>query len=104
MGESLIGCCGMVIMVLRMRRSPHQLTLPLFPTTYQLINIPAMSHSNLRDAVPFQFLSSRVARETITPWDRCKFPCAWANSMVTYPTDTEVLVNFILPLLATDKI
>ena len=58
-----------------------------------------MSHSNLRDAAPFQFLSSHVAGETITPWDHRKFPYAHANSTVAYPTDTEVLVNFILPLI-----
>ena len=49
-----------------------------------------MSRSNLRDAVPFQFLSGRVAGETISPWDRHKFPCARANGTVAYPTDTEV--------------
>ena len=57
-----------------------------------------MSRSNLRDAVPFQFLSGHIARETISPWDRHKFPCAWADSMVAYPTDTEVRRS-ILPLL-----
>ena len=49
-----------------------------------------MSHSNLRDAAPFQFLSGHIARETISPWDRRKFPCARADSTVAYPTDTEV--------------
>ena len=58
-----------------------------------------MSRSNLRDAASFQFLLGRVARETITPWDRHKFPCAHADSTVAYPTDTEVLANFILPLV-----
>ena len=58
-----------------------------------------MSCSNLCDAAPFQFLSGRVAGETITPWDHHKFPCAQADSTVTYPTDTEVLANFILPLV-----
>ena len=63
-----------------------------------------MSRSNLRDAVPFQFLSGHIARETITPWDCHKFPCARADSMVAYPTDTEVLVKLILPLLETDQL
>ena len=63
-----------------------------------------MSRSNLRDAAPFQFLSGCVARETITPWDHCKSPCAHADSTVAYPTDTEVLANCVLPLLATDTI
>ena len=58
-----------------------------------------MSRSNLRDAAPFQFLLGRIAGETISPWDRHKFPCTWADSMVSYPTDTEVLVNFILPIV-----
>ena len=73
-----------------MRRNPHQLTLPLLPTTYQLYQSPVMSHSNLHDGAPFQFLSSCVAGETISPWDCRKFPCAHADSTVTYPTDTEV--------------
>ena len=85
-----------------MRRSPHQLALPLLPTTYQLTNRPTMSRSNLWDAVPFQFLSSCVAGETITPWDHRKFPCAHADSTVTYPTDTEVLAKCILLLLEAD--
>ena len=71
-----------------------------FCQTYQLTNTPTMSYSNLCDAMPFQFLSGRVAGETITPWDCRKFPCARANSIVAYPTDTEVLVNFILPLVS----
>ena len=82
-----------------MRRDPHQLALPLLPTTYQLTNNPTMSRSNLCDAVPFQFLSGHVAGETITPWDHRKFPCARADSTVAYPTDTEVLANFILPFV-----
>ena len=49
-----------------------------------------MSHSNLRDAVSFQFLSGRIAGETISPWDHRKFPCAQADSTIAYPTDTEV--------------
>ena len=49
-----------------------------------------MSRSNLRDALPFQFLSGRVAGQSISPWDRRKFPCARADSTVAYPTDTEV--------------
>ena len=52
--------------------------------------ISAMSCSNLCDGTLFQFLSDCVARETISLWDCCKFPCAHANSMVAYPTDTEV--------------
>ena len=63
-----------------------------------------MSHSNLCDAVPFQFLSSCVAGETITPWDCHKFPHARADSTVTYPMDTEVLAKLILPLLETDQL
>ena len=63
-----------------------------------------MSRSNLHDAVLFQFLSGRVARETITPWDCHKFPCARANSMVAYPMDTEVLAKCILPLLETNTL
>ena len=98
MWESLIGQCEMVIRVPRIRRDPHQLALPLPPTIHQLTNTPTMSHSNLCDAVPFQFLSGCVAGETITPWDRHKFPCARADTMVTYPTDTEVLAKFILPV------
>ena len=89
----------MVIRVPRRRRNPHHFALPLPPTPYQLTIIPAMSRSNLHDAMPFQFLSGCVAGETITPWDCCKFPCARADSMVAYPTDTEVLANFILPLV-----
>ena len=61
-----------------------------------------MSRSNLRDAAPFQFLSGRVAGETISPWDRRKFPCARADSTVAYPTDTEVRRS-ILPLWAADN-
>ena len=57
-----------------------------------------MSRSNLRDASPFQFLSGRVAGQSISPWDRRKFPCARADSTVAYPTDTEVRRS-ILPLL-----
>ena len=79
-------------------RSPHQLALPLLPTTYQLTIHLTMSRSNLRDAAPFQFLSGHIAGETITPWDRGKFPCAWADSMVAYPTDTEVCRS-ILPFV-----
>ena len=63
-----------------------------------------MSRSNLHNAVPFQFLSGCIAGETITPWDRRKFPCAQANSMVAYPTDTEVLANCVLPLLEADTL
>ena len=70
-----------------MRRGPHQLALPLPPIPTSLTT---MSCSNLRDAVPFQFLLGHVAGETISPWDHRKFPCAQANSMVAYPTDTEV--------------
>ena len=58
-----------------------------------------MSRSNLHDAAPFQFLLGCIAGETISPWDRRKFPCARADSMVSYPTDTEVLANFILPFV-----
>ena len=65
----------------------------------QPICLPTMSHSNLRDASPFQFLSGRVAGQSISPWDRRKFPCARADSTVAYPTDTEVLAKFILPLV-----
>ena len=97
MWELLIGWCEMVIRVPRTRRDPHQLALPLLPTIHQLTNIPTMSHSNLCDAALFQFLCSHVAGKTITPWDCHKFPCAQADNMVTYPTDTEVLVKFILP-------
>ena len=57
-----------------------------------------MSRSNLRDATPFQFLSGRVAGQSISPWDHRKFPCARADSTVAYPTDTEVRRS-ILPLL-----
>ena len=39
MWESLIGWQEMVIRVLMMMRNPHQLALPLPPTTYQLANI-----------------------------------------------------------------
>ena len=74
-----------------MRRDPHQLALPLPPTTYQLTNCSTMSRSNLHDAALFQFLSGRIAGETISPWDRRKFPCARADSTVAYPMDTEVL-------------
>ena len=63
-----------------------------------------MSCSNLCDAAPFQFLLGHVARETVTPWDRRKFPCARANSTVAYPTDTEVLVKCILLLLEADTL
>ena len=58
-----------------------------------------MSRSNLRDASPFQFLSGRVAGQSISPWDRHKFPCARADSTVAYPTDTEVLAKFTLPFV-----
>ena len=51
--ELLIGWCEMVIRVLRTRRNPHQLVLPLLPTIHQLTNTPTMSRSNLRDAAPF---------------------------------------------------
>ena len=104
MWELPIGWCELVIRVPRMRRSPHQLALPLLPTTYQLTNTPTMSCSNLCDAAPFQFLSGRVAGETITPWDCRKFPCARADSMVAYPMDTEVLVKCILLLLETNTL
>ena len=97
--ESLIGWHKLVIRVPRTRWDPHQLALPLPPTNHQLTNNLTMSCSNLRDAVPFQFLSGRVARETITPWDCHKFSCAWADSTVTYPMDTEVLANFIFPFV-----
>ena len=83
----------MVIRVPRMRRSPHQLALPLLPT---ILSLPTMSRSNLRDASPFQFLSGRVAGQSISPWDRRKFPCAWADSTVAYPTDTEVRRSILL--------
>ena len=64
-----------------------------------------MSRSNLRDASPFQFLSGRVAGQSISPWDRRKFPCARADSTIAYPTDTEVLAKFYPAfLLATDKL
>ena len=85
--ELLIGWHELVIRIPRMRRNPHQLTLPLPPTTHQLTNIPTMFCSNLHDGVPFKFLSSHVAGEVISPWDCCKFPCTCANSMVAYPTD-----------------
>ena len=87
-----------------MRRDPHQLALPLLPTIHQLTNTPTMYHSNLCDAVLFQFLSGCLAREMITPWDCRKFPCAHANSTVAYPMDIEVLANCVLLLLATDTI
>ena len=77
-----------------MRREPINL---LYHFCQQPTSFPTMSRSNLRDAAPFQFLSGRVAGETISPWDRCKFPCAQADSTVDYPTDTEVHQS-ILPL------
>ena len=57
-----------------------------------------MSRSNLCDAAPFQFLLGRVAGETISPWDRRRFPCAQADSTVAYPTDNEVRRS-ILPFV-----
>ena len=59
-----------------------------------------MSRSNLRDAMPFQFLSGRISGETISPWDRHKFPCARADSTVAYLTDTEVRRS-ILPFVGS---
>ena len=93
MWELLIGWRGMVIRVLRTRRSPHQLALPLPPTIHQLTNIPTMSRSNLRNAAPFQFLSSHVAREMITPWDCCKFPCARCPDTIVWSMR---FCNFVL--------
>ena len=77
--------------------STHFTTSANNPSAYQS---PAMSCSNLCDAAPFQFLLGRVAGETISPWDRRKFPCAWANGMVAYPMDTEVRRS-ILPFVGS---
>ena len=87
--ELLIEWHEMVIRVLRTRRNPHQLALPLLPNSTSL-PILLMSCSNLCDGVPFEFLSSYVAGETIILWNCHNFPCARANSMVAYPTSTEV--------------
>ena len=89
MWELLIEWHEMVIRMRRMRRNPHQLALSLLPNSTSL-PILLMSCSNLCDGAPFEFLSSHVAGETITPWDHHNFPCAHANSMVAYLTSTEV--------------
>ena len=37
-----------------------------------------------------------AAGQSISLWDRRKFPCARADSMVAYPTDTEVRRSILL--------
>ena len=58
-----------------------------FCQTYWL---PNMSCSTLHNGAPFEFLSGCVSEETITPCDCCNFPCAWADSCIAYPSNTEV--------------
>ena len=78
---------GMVIRVPRTKRNPPS-TCFTFPTN-QLPVLP-MFHSNLYDGTPFEFCSSHVNGQTIMHWDHCDFPCAVADSTVSYPSNTEV--------------